>query len=176
MTRITVPFLDANIVDVTVVKWRKAVGDTVAAREVSVEISTDKAAYEIEAPASGTLLAVFAPEKSIVPIKFVLGLIGAAGEEDSSATADNAALMAAYRASLAAPAVSAAGPKPTAASAPAAVSSAPAAGASPTLRATPKARRYAQSKGIDLAEVARVSGASMITEAIIMQFEEGLKK
>ncbi len=175
MTRITVPFLDANIIDVTVVKWRKAIGDAVTAGEVAVEISTDKAAFEIEAPASGTLLAVFAPEKSIVPIKFVLGLIGAAGEDDPAATADNAALMAAYRASLAAPAVSAAGPKPITAGASSAPA-APAAGASPALRATPKARRYAQSKGIDLAEVARATGASMITEAIIMQYEEGLQK
>ena len=175
MTRITVPFLDANIVDVTVVKWRKAIGDAMTAGEVAVEISTDKAAFEIEAPATGTLLAVFAPEKSIVPIKFVLGLIGAAGEEDPAATADNAALMAAYRASLAAPAVSAAGPKPATAGASAAPAT-PATGASPALRATPKARRYAQSKGIDLAEVARATGASMITEAIIMQYEEGLQK
>ncbi len=175
MIRITVPFLDANIVDVTVVKWRKAIGDAVTSGEVAVEISTDKAAFEIEAPATGTLLAVFAPEKSIVPIKFVLGLIGAAGEEDPAATADNAALMAAYRASLAAPAVSAAGPKPATAGASAAPAT-PATGASPALRATPKARRYAQSKGIDLAEVARTTGASMITEAIIMQYEEGLKK
>lgn len=176
MTRITVPFLDANIVDVTVVKWRKAIGDAVSAGDVIVEISTDKAAFEIEAPASGTLLTVLAPEKSIVPIKFVLGLIGAAGEEDPSATADNAALMAAYRASLAAPAVSAARPKQATADASAATAAASATGASPALRATPKARRYAQSKGIDLAEVARATGASMITEAIIMQYEEGLGK
>ena len=176
MTRITVPFLDANIVDVTVVKWHKSVGEAIAAGEVAVEISTDKAAYEIEAPATGTLLAVFAPEKSIVPVKFALGLIGDAGEEDSSATADNAALMAAYRASLAAPAVSAAGPRPANARACVAPTTSPAASASPTLRATPKARRYAQSKGIDLAEVAHATGASMITEAIIMQYEEGLKK
>ena len=167
MTRITVPFLDANIVDVTVVKWRKAIGDAIAAGEVAVEISTDKAAFEIESPAAGTLLAVFAPEKSIVPIKFVLGLIGASGEDDSTATADNAALMAAYRASMAAPTAA-----PRAAST--AIPAAP--NATSALRATPKARRYAQSKGIDLAEVARATGASMITEAIIMQYEEGLQK
>ena len=176
MNRITVPFLDANIVDVTVVKWRKAVGETLAAGEVAVEVSTDKAAFEIEAPVAGTLLAVLAPEKSIVPIKFVLGLIGDVGEEDPSATADNAALMAAYRASLAAPAASAAEPKPATAGPSATPSAAPSAGASPALRATPKARRYAQSKGIDLAEVARATGAAMITEAIITQYEEGLKK
>jgi pyruvate/2-oxoglutarate dehydrogenase complex dihydrolipoamide acyltransferase (E2) component len=173
MIRITVPFLDANIVDVTVVKWRKAIGDAVTSGEVAVEISTDKAAFEIEAPATGTLLAVFAPEKSIVPITFVLGLIGAAGEDDPAATADNAALMAAYRASLAAPA---AAPKAAIASTLPTPSATSATAASPALRATPKARRYAQSKGIDLAEVARATGASMITEAIITQYEERLLK
>ncbi len=167
MTRITVPFLDANILDVTVVKWRKARGEAVAAGEVAVEVSTDKAAFEIEAPASGTLLDVFAPEKSIVPVKYVLGLIGQEGEADPSAATDNAALMASYRSALAAP--SAVAPKP-------ASSAAPAAPSAPALRATPKARRYAQAKGIDLADVARATGASMITEALIAQYEEGLQK
>ena len=170
MTRIAVPFLDANILDVTVVKWRKARGEAVAAGEVAVEVSTDKAAFEIEAPASGTLLDVFAPEKSIVPVKYVLGLIGEEGETDPSAPADNAALMASYRSALAAsPAVA---PKPATTAAPAATT--PSSG--PALRATPKARRYAQSKGIDLADVARATGASMITEALIAQYEEGLRK
>ncbi|MBQ6924743.1 MAG: lipoyl domain-containing protein, partial [Kiritimatiellae bacterium] len=103
MTRIIVPFLDANILDVTVVKWLKAPGDAVASGEVVAEVSTDKAAFEIEAPAAGTLLAVLAPEKSIVPVKYVLGLVGAPGEEDAAASAENAALMAAYRAAAAAP-------------------------------------------------------------------------
>ena len=169
MTRITVPFLDANILDVTVVKWRKARGEAIAAGEVAVEVSTDKAAFEIEAPASGTLLDIFAPEKSIVPVKYVLGLIGQEGEADPSAAADNAALMASYRSALAAP--PAVAPKPATSATPAAPSS-----SGPALRATPKARRYAQSKGIDLADVARATGATMITEALIAQYEEGLKK
>ena len=167
MTRITVPFLDANILDVTVVKWRKAQGEAVSAGEVAVEVSTDKAAFEIEAPASGRLLNIFAPEKSIVPVKYVLGLIGEEGEADPSAETDNAALMAAYRAALAAPAALS---KPAAPATPS-----PSATGS-ALRATPKARRYAQSKGIDLADVARATGASMITEALIAQYEEGLRK
>ena len=171
MTRITVPFLDANIVDVTVVKWLKAAGETVVSGEPVVEISTDKAAYEIEAPASGSLLAVLAPEKSVVPVKYALGLIGASGEEDSSAASDNAALMAAYRAAAGAPASVA---KAAPAAAPAAPSATPQAGAS-ALRATPKARRYAQANGIDLAEVAKATGASMITEAILMAYAEGRK-
>ena len=169
MTRITVPFLDANIADVTVVKWLKATGESVASGEPVVEISTDKAAYEIEAPASGALLAVLAPEKSVVPVKYALGLIGAPGEEDPSAAADNAALMAAYRAAAA----PSAAPRPAAAASPAAP--APAQGGAGALRATPKARRYAQANGIDLAEVAKATGASMITEAILIAYAEGRK-
>ena len=68
----------ANILDVTVVKWHKAVGDPVAVGEVVAEVSSDKAAYEIESPVAGTLLAVLAPEKSIVPVKTILALVGAA--------------------------------------------------------------------------------------------------
>lgn len=169
MTRIIVPFLDANILDVTVVKWLKAPGDAVASGEVVAEVSTDKAAFEIEAPAAGTLLAVLAPEKSIVPVKYVLGLVGAPGEEDVSAAADNAALMAAYRAAAAAPSVTAASPAPQPSSAPSAT---PAPGGAQPLRATPKARRYAQANGIDLADVAKATGAAMITEAILMQYVE----
>ena len=167
MTRIIVPFLDANILDVTVVKWLKAPGDAVASGEVVAEVSTDKAAFEIEAPAAGTLLAVLAPEKSIVPVKYVLGLVGAPGEEDAAASADNAALMAAYRAAAAAPSVTAASPAP-----PSAPSATPAPGGAQPLRATPKARRYAQANGIDLADVAKATGAAMITEAILMQYVE----
>ena len=157
MTRIIVPFLDANILDVTVVKWLKAPGDAVASGEVVAEVSTDKAAFEIEAPAAGTLLAVLAPEKSIVPVKYVLGLVGAPGEEDAAASADNAALMAAYRAAAASPSAPSATPAP---------------GGAQPLRATPKARRYAQANGIDLADVAKATGAAMITEAILMQYVE----
>ncbi len=168
MTRIIVPFLDANIPDVTVVKWLKGIGETVRAGEVVAEVSTDKAAFEIEAPADGTLLRVFAPEKSIVPVKYVLAIVGADGEEDASAVADNATLMDAYRAAASA---SAALPSATAMPPLPASATRVATGAS-HLRATPKARRYAQSNGIDLAEVARATGATMITEAVLMKYVE----
>ena len=166
MTRITVPFLDANIVDVTVVKWHKAVGEQVATGEVIAEISTDKAAYEIESPASGTLITVLAPEKSIVPVKYILGLIGENGETDDEAATVNAKLVADYRAAATASAPAAA---PSASAAAPAAPAAPATGGT-ALRATPKARRFAQANGIDLAEVQKATGAAMITEAIIQQY------
>lgn len=171
MTRITVPFLDANIVDATVVAWHKAVGDQVSAGELIAEVSTDKAAYEIEAPASGELLAVFAPVKSLIPVKFILGLIGEKGETDPAADEFNNGCMAAYRADSIGVQSSAA-PAPSAS--PSGVSSAPAApSAAGRLRATPKARRLAQAKGLDLAEIAKATGAEMITEAVIEAFIGG---
>lgn len=164
MTRIIVPFLDANIVDVTVVKWHKNAGSQIVSGEVIVEISTDKAAYEVEAPASGTLLSVLAPEKSVVPVKYILGIIGSEGETDDAAVADNSSLMNAYRASVSAPTANSAKSTITPSVSPAAAT------AGTALRATPKARRFAQANGIDLAEVQKATGAAMITEAIIQEY------
>lgn len=163
MTRITVPFLDANIVDATVVAWHKAVGDQVAAGELIAEVSTDKAAYEIEAPASGELLAVFAPVKSLIPVKFILGLIGEKGESDQAAESFNADCMAAYRSGVAASQPSGIQTSKH----PNLQASKPLSADAGRLRATPKARRLAQSKGLDLAEIAKATGAGMITEAVI---------
>lgn len=175
MTRIIVPFLDANILDVTVVKWHKAVGDAVAEGEVVAEVSSDKAAYEIESPVAGTLLAVFAPEKSIVPVKTILALVGAPGETDDGAAADNARILSEYRATmLGAPvAQRAANQAPVgrqiSGPAPAALHDDKV--AQPPLRATPKARRLAEARGIDLSEVARANGgAAMVTEKMVADF------
>ena len=168
MTRITVPFLDANILDVTVVKWHKAIGDAVAEGEVVAEVSSDKAAYEIESPVTGALLAILAPEKSIVPVKTILGVVGAPGESDDGAAAENARILSEYRVTIM-------GTQPL--NSPAAqplnrITAQPLnpAAAAP-LRATPKARRLAEAQGIDLAAVAQANGGvSMVTEKMVADF------
>ena len=165
MTRITVPFLDANILDVTVVKWHKAIGDAVAEGEVVAEVSSDKAAYEIESPVTGTLLAILAPEKSIVPVKTILGVVGAPGESDDGAAAENARILSEYRATI----TGAPASRPSSAPAPVKLREAP--GAQGQLRATPKARRLAEAQGIDLAAVAQANGGvSMVTEKMVADF------
>ena len=150
MTRIIIPQLDVNLVDVTVTRWRKEIGDTVTAGESLAELTTDKAVYELEAPAAGTLLAIYAAGKSVVPTGFIVGLIGAEGEEDPDAAAENEALMASYRGPAAAPA--------------------PARDRAVRVRATPRARRLAQERGIDLAKVQAETGAEIIDEAILAPF------
>ncbi len=150
MTRITIPQLDANLVDVTLTRWRKTVGASVAAGETLAELTTDKAVYELEAPASGTLIAIYAADKSVVPTGFIVGLLGTPGESDPDAETANADLMTAYRGPAAAPA--------------------PARDRGARVRATPRARRLAQEKGIDLAKVQAETGAEVIDEAVLAPY------
>ena len=151
MTRIVIPQLDANLVDVTVTSWRKRIGDAVAAGEGIAELTTDKAVYELESPADGTLIAVYAAEKSVVPTGFTVGLIGNPGEADPEAEAANEARLAAYRG----------------AAAPAA---APARDRGTRVRATPRARRLAQEKGLDLAKIQAETGAELIDESVLAPY------
>jgi len=153
MTRITIPQLDANLIDVTLTRWRKSPGDLVAAGECLAELTTDKAVYELEAPASGTLLAVYAADKSIVPTGFIAGLIGAPGETDPAAADENAALTAQYRGGAATPSASA-----------------PARDRGTRIRATPRVRRLAQEHGIDLAKVQAETGAEVIDETVLAPY------
>lgn len=76
-------------------QWLKAEGDEVTKGEPLMEIETDKAAVEVDAPASGTLAQVTAGPGDEVPVGQVIGLILAPGEEipaDAPATAEPAAV------------------------------------------------------------------------------------
>jgi len=61
--------------EVEVVRWLKDVGDSVAAGEGIVEIETDKAVTELEAPAAGVLVEILAPAGTTVPLGGQMGTI-----------------------------------------------------------------------------------------------------
>ena len=50
----------------TILRWCKAVGDSVVKDEPLLELETDKVTVEIAAPASGTLIEVLKPESAEV--------------------------------------------------------------------------------------------------------------
>jgi 2-oxoglutarate dehydrogenase E2 component (dihydrolipoamide succinyltransferase) len=52
---VTLPKWGMNMVEATVEKWLKAVGETVAEGEAIAEIATDKVDAELESPCGGTL-------------------------------------------------------------------------------------------------------------------------
>ena len=77
---VTLPPLGESVTEGTVTRWLKKVGDTVAADEPLVEVSTDKVDTEIPAPASGVILAIRVPEDSTVEVGAELAVIGDASE------------------------------------------------------------------------------------------------
>jgi pyruvate/2-oxoglutarate dehydrogenase complex dihydrolipoamide acyltransferase (E2) component len=59
----------------TIQSWLKRVGDRVEAGEPLVEVETDKATEEIEAPVSGTLSDILAEEGDEVKAEGVIAII-----------------------------------------------------------------------------------------------------
>jgi len=63
---VTMPFGDLTVSEGRVVRWRKREGERVAAAEILLEVETDKAVVEIEAPCAGVLAEVLAAEGATV--------------------------------------------------------------------------------------------------------------
>jgi len=68
----------------TLIQWLKSAGDSVTKGEPLMEIETDKATVEIEAPASGTLSNITAQAGDVIPVGQRIALILAPGELDST--------------------------------------------------------------------------------------------
>ena len=75
----TLPELGESVTEGTVSRWLKQVGDSVAADEPLLEVSTDKVDTEIPSPTSGTLLEIRVQEDETVEVGAVLAIIGEAG-------------------------------------------------------------------------------------------------
>lgn len=107
---IVVPTLGESVVEATVAKWFKQVGEAVQADEPLVELETDKVTVEVNAPASGTLTEIVAAEGAEVEVGALLARIGAAGAAPAPAKpAPAAAPKPAAGADVLAAAVAAAG-------------------------------------------------------------------
>jgi pyruvate/2-oxoglutarate dehydrogenase complex dihydrolipoamide acyltransferase (E2) component len=128
-----------NLEEATVGRWLKSEGDPVAAAESVVEIITDKVTFEWEAEGAGVLRRIVAPEKSVVPVGYCIGIIAAAGEALPDVEAENTQLMATGRELTA-------GPREVVRKA--------GVGHITKVRAVPAARRIARERGVDLAAVA----------------------
>src|ERR1035438_5471860 len=104
-TPVEVPKLGNTVEECLIAKWRKHKGEHVSAGEVVAEIETDKATFEVAAPADGTVLETFFDEGALVPVFTNLFVIGEAGESVDAFRPQAAA------AAVAAPAAAPAAPK-----------------------------------------------------------------
>lgn len=68
----------------TLIQWLKSSGDSVTKGEPLMEIETDKATVEIEAPASGVLSSITAQAGDVIPVGQRIALILAPGETAST--------------------------------------------------------------------------------------------
>lgn len=69
---VIMPQMGESIVEGTVSKWLKKVGDSVKRDEPIFEISTDKVDAEIPSPSAGTLAEILVPEGQTVPVQTVV--------------------------------------------------------------------------------------------------------
>ncbi len=83
---IKVPALGESVTEATVARWLKKAGEPVGRDEPLVELETDKATLEVNAPQSGVLSEVRAEEGQDVEVGAVLGVI-----EEAEAAAGKAA-------------------------------------------------------------------------------------
>jgi len=123
------------------IAWRKKEGDRVSKGEPLLEIETDKAVVEVEAPADGILAGIKASEGAEIPVGQTIAWIVAPGEQPPTDGASAAAPAARAVSHARSDQAHVAAPAP---SAPAAASSA---------KISPKARRLAKELGVDIAAI-----------------------
>ena len=126
--------------------WRKQEGERVTKGEPLLEIETDKAVVEVEAPADGILAGIKAAAGADIPVGQIIAWIVAPGEEppaESESTAPTARAGSHAKIEPSRVAASEAG--------------SPVQAPTSTAKISPKARRLAKQWGVDLATV-RASG------------------
>jgi pyruvate/2-oxoglutarate dehydrogenase complex dihydrolipoamide acyltransferase (E2) component len=74
------PKLGEIMQEAEITKWHKAEGEGVNQGEAVVEVMTEKVNVNLEAPASGVLLKIYAPEGKMVAASDPLCAIGLQGE------------------------------------------------------------------------------------------------
>lgn len=123
-------------------QWLKAEGDEVAQGEPLIEIETDKATVEVEAPTSGILANVTAGPGDEVPVGQVIALILVPGEETPAVVTPDAVVVAAT----------------------------PAAGGESKVLSSPLAARIAGDYDVDLAQVP-TTGSRIHKEDVLAYIE-----
>ncbi|MEM3731241.1 MAG: dihydrolipoamide acetyltransferase family protein [Candidatus Bathyarchaeia archaeon] len=80
VTKVVMPKLSLTMKEGTVGKWYKKEGETVEKGEPIVEIISEKATYDLEAPASGILRKIIVNEGNDAPVNAVIAIITAPEE------------------------------------------------------------------------------------------------
>lgn len=174
---VRMPKLSDTMTEGVVAEWHKQIGDSVSEGDLLAEIETDKATMEFESFYDGVLLHIGVEKGGTAPVNDVLAIIGEKGEDveallaEAGSTTD--APAEAEPAKEEAPAAPEPTPAPVAAATPApAAAPAPVETASSNGRifASPLARKMADEKGINLAQVQGTGENNRIVKKDIENF------
>ncbi|MCW3009445.1 MAG: 2-oxoglutarate dehydrogenase, subunit, partial [Solirubrobacterales bacterium] len=86
--QVTMPQMGESVTEGVVLQWHVKEGDTVAADDVLVEISTDKVDAEVPSPASGTVVSIVAGDGETVSVGAVLCEIESGDAPEASSPPD----------------------------------------------------------------------------------------
>lgn len=136
------PKMGESIMEATILKWRKKVGDSVELDEPVLDIATDKVDSEVPSPVAGTLVEILFQENDVVAINKAIAII----ETEASANGVATPAAAAPTASSPAPALAPAAP------------SAPAPASAGERFYSPLVRTIAKTEGISNAELDAIAG------------------
>ena len=136
--------------------WRKKEGESVSKGDPLLEIETDKAVVEVEAPGDGILAGITAEVGAVIPVGETIAWLVAPGEKPpaksaTSAPAARATSGAAQHAAAAAPAAMRAADAP---------------------QISPKARRLAKELGVDIGQIRGTGPEGVITAEDVQTFAD----
>ena len=148
VTRVNMPKLGLTMTQGQVLRWFKKEGDKVEKDESLLEIETDKVVFVVEARASGILRKIIAREGDVITVGGLIGIIADEGDEISQIIQD---ALRTKEAELPAPE-----PEIHAEARPIATSQ--------HVMATPRAKRLAKERGVDLTLVKGTGSMGQISE------------
>ncbi len=167
------PALGNSMEEGTITRWFKAEGEAVAKGDALYEVMTDKVNMEVEAPEAGVLRKILAAVDATVPVNDPVAILGTADEDISALLGGSAPAPTAEagRTGKEAEVTS-----PTMEDAPALEEgrNTPAQTGIGRVFASPRARRYADEYGVDIAQLAgRGTGVNgRVVEADVIAFYE----
>ena len=163
ITEVILPKLGQTMEEGAIVEWFKAEGEAVSRGDMLFSVESDKAVLEVEATARGFLRKILVPAGETVPVLTPVGLITREADEplDAYQAGDTAGAAQPTVAML----------EPTAPE----PSAAPDQGrTSDRIFASPRARKTARDKGVDLSQVSGTGPRGRIAERDVLNYVESL--
>lgn len=88
---LVMPKMGESIMEATILKWVKQVGDTVEEDDTILEIATDKVDSEVPSPTNGVITEILFSEDDVVAVGEVIAIISTEGEEPAVAATPSVA-------------------------------------------------------------------------------------